>query len=364
MPLKELERLAAVNRFLKLEISKEKELQEIVELAAQICGTPTALITLIDQDTQHIKFKVGFDPDKTSRKEAFCSHVIKQQDVMVVADAREDERFAFNPLVTGGPKIRFYAGAPLTTGDGQHLGSLCVIDQQPRALSPTQQQMLRALAKQVIQLLEFDTSLQILKQQYVAARESEIKLRSFFESESSCHLLIGRELEALAFNKALADFVQTIFGVRIATGMKVTDYINGGYVKEFIKNYKLAFLGQPVKLKRKLEYPGRAIWWYFSFDPARNQDGEIIGVSYNATDVTQLVQQEEKVLAQNRSLEEIAWIQSHELRRPVASIMGVMNVIKEGAYQAEREDLEMLEKAVLELDERIKQMARISENNA
>ena len=90
MPLKELERLAAVNRFLKLEISKEKEIQEIVELAAKICGTPTALVTL-------------------------------------VADTLLDNRFVDNPLVTGGPGIRFYAGAPLTTQDEFNLGSLCVI---------------------------------------------------------------------------------------------------------------------------------------------------------------------------------------------------------------------------------------------
>ena len=82
MPLRELERLVTVNRFLKLEISKEKELQEVVELAAKICGTPTALITLIAEDTQHIKFKVGFEPETTSRADAFCNHVIEQDEVI------------------------------------------------------------------------------------------------------------------------------------------------------------------------------------------------------------------------------------------------------------------------------------------
>lgn len=364
MPLKELERLASVNRFLKLEISKEKELQEIVSLAAQICGTPTALITLIDQNTQHIKFKVGFKPDKTSRKEAFCSHVIQQQEVMVVGDALKDERFAQNPLVIGGPKIRFYAGSPLTTEDGHALGSLCVIDQQPRELTTGQQQMLKALSKQVIQLLEFDTSLQILKEQYIAAKTSETKLRSFFESESSCHLLIGREMEILTYNKALAIFVQDMYGVKVNTDMKVTDYINATYQGDFIRNFKKALNGTPVKMERRLDYPGRTIWWYFSFDPARNPDGDIIGVSYNATDVTQLVLEQQKVQAQHNSLDAIAWTQSHELRRPVASIMGLMNVIKAAGYQAEQEDLLMLEQAVDELDERIRHIVDLTESRS
>lgn len=135
MPLRELERLQAVNRFIKLEISKEKELQEIVELAASICGTPTALITLIGEDMQYIRFKTGFKYNTTRRKDAFCNHVIEQDELFMVLDTDLDNRFINNPLVTGGPHIRFYAASPLTTQDGHHLGSLCVIGQAPGELS-------------------------------------------------------------------------------------------------------------------------------------------------------------------------------------------------------------------------------------
>lgn len=354
MPLKELERLQAVNRFLKLEISKEKEIQEIVELAARICGTPTALVTLVGDDTQYVKFKTGSDLVTTSRQDAFCSHAIQQQAVMTVNDTLLDQRFAHNPLVTGGPLIRFYAGAPLTTEDGHNLGSLCVIDQSPRKLTGHQKEMLQILSRQVIRLLEFDTSVQILKEQFVAARNSEIKLRSFFESASSCHLLIGRELEIVAYNKALADFVMEIYRVKIATGMRVTEYVHPAYVGDFTANFYTALAGTSVQLERRLQYADHAKCWYFTYDPARNPDGEIIGVSYNATDISALKEQQDKVEAQNASLREIAFIQSHELRRPVASIMGLMNILRADERAAAIEELGMMEKAVAELDEKIR----------
>lgn len=117
MPLREILRLQAVNRFLKLEIDKEKELQAIVELAARICGTPTALITMVDDDTQYIKFKVGSDLETTDREQAFCNELIKLFEVLMVPDALLDKRFQNNPNVIGGCGIRFYAG-----GSADHTG--------------------------------------------------------------------------------------------------------------------------------------------------------------------------------------------------------------------------------------------------
>lgn len=353
MPLRELERLAAVNRFLKLEISKEKELQQIVELAAKICGTPTALITLIDADTQFIKFKIGFKYDTTSRADAFCSHVIQQDQVMMVPDAHLDERFAANPLVTDDPSIRFYAGSPLTTQDGLNLGSLCVIDQQPKELNDLQQQMLAALSKQVIQLLEFDSSIKILKDQFIASKRSEIELRSFFESSIDCHLLLGKNFEVLAFNKAIETIVATAYNRTLVRGNEMTEYLNPKFKDDFYKNYQEALKGTAAFEQRKINYGDRQIWWLIKYEPAFNPDGEIIGVSVNSTDVTVRVEHEQTVTEQNKSLREIAFIQSHELRRPVASIIGLMNLLKSDERVADIAELELMEKAVAELDEKI-----------
>lgn len=295
MPLKELERLQAVNRFLKLEISKEKELQEIVGFAAEICDVHTALITLIDEDLQHIRFRVGFDRTTTSRQEAFCNHVIEQDDIMIINDALLDGRFVNNPLVTSEPNIRFYAGAPLTTTDGHNLGSLCVIDQMPKELTNTQQKMHHMLSRQVIQLLEFDSSLSILKEQYISARRSEVELLSFFENSIDCHMLLGKDFELLAFNRSVERIIRRERGLELQRGEQMGLYLHPDILQDFYLNYLRALKGTAVFEQRKLGYGENFIHWVIKFEPALNQSGEIIGVSVNAADATLRVIQEEKV---------------------------------------------------------------------
>jgi hypothetical protein len=286
MPQRELERVKAVDRFLKLELSKESELQEITNLAAEICGTPTALITFIDKDTQYIKFKKAFEYDVTERQNAFCHHVIEAEEILVIPDAMLDERFVNNPLVTGNPNIRFYAGSPLTTNDGHQLGSLCVIDQEPGQLSAIQQRMLQALAKQVIQLLEFDESIQILKEQCIEATRNEIELRSFFESSIDNHLLLGKEFEVLAFNKAWESYVYMAYGLKLQRGKLMDAYLHPDNVEVFYSDYCKALKGTAVFVQRKLKHQSDYVWRIIKFEPAFDGNGKIIGVSVNSTDIT------------------------------------------------------------------------------
>ncbi len=361
MPTKELERLKAVDRFLNFEFSKEKELQEIVRLAAQICGTPTALITLIDQNTQHIKFKQAFNFDTTARSNAFCNHVIESTDVLVVPDALQDTRFVHNPLVTTDPHVRFYAGAPLTTHDGHNLGSLCVIDQSPKQLSDLQQQILQAFSKQVIQLMEFEESLKILKDQYVEAKRSEIELRSFFESSIDCHLLLGKDFEILAFNKAWNNYAETSYGMPLLRGKSMTHYLHPENLRQFYQDYQKALKGTAVFTERKINQPDNEAWHIQKFEPAFDNYGQIIGVSVNSADVTSKVTQEQIVETQNDSLKEIAFIQSHELRRPVASILGLMEILVLDGHVDKIEELQLLKAAVAELDKKIRQIVNYAD---
>jgi PAS domain S-box-containing protein len=272
---------------------------------------------------------------------------------MIVPDALKDERFVNSSLVTGDSCVRFYAGSPLTTHDGHNLGGLCVIDQAPRQLTSNQQQMLRILSKQVINILEFDSSLEILKEQFIEAKSAENKLRSFFESFSSCYILIGKDLEILDYNKASANFVKGKYHAKISAGMKVTNYLHQP-LPAFISNYNKALNGMPVTIERQVKYTDETIWWSFTFAPAHDPEGGIIGVSFKATDITKRMEDAQKVSAQNESLRQIAYIQSHELRRPVASIMGLMNIFKYDDYTTTREELLMMQAAVDELDEKIR----------
>lgn len=154
-PSNEVERLSALARYDILDTPIEESFDDLTALAAHICDMPVALVTFVDDHRQWIKSSYGIDDlRETARDIAFCAHTILETDVMVVPDAHEDQRFDDNPLVTGAPHVRFYAGMPLITEEGYALGSLCVLDQKPNVLTDAQLDTLRRLGRQVQLLLE------------------------------------------------------------------------------------------------------------------------------------------------------------------------------------------------------------------
>jgi len=154
MPLlDEVARLQALRDLAILDTAAEESFDELTRTAALVCQMPIALISLIDENRQWFKAKVGLDASETPRAVAFCDHAIRQSDELLeVVDATKDPRFSGNPLVTGAPDIRFYAGAPLVDAAGHALGTLCVIDRRVRQLEPWQREVLGNLARQVVRL--------------------------------------------------------------------------------------------------------------------------------------------------------------------------------------------------------------------
>ncbi len=151
----ETSRLDALKALMILDSPEEKAYDDLTRFAAELCDAPIALITLVDDKRQWFKARVGLQVTETPREHAFCAHAIQDpSSVMIVTDATRDPRFASNPLVTGAPNIRFYAGAPLVTSTGHALGTLCVIDNRPRQLDAAQIERLQFLAAQVISKLE------------------------------------------------------------------------------------------------------------------------------------------------------------------------------------------------------------------
>lgn len=153
-PSQEAQRLEALRQYHILDTPAEQSYDDITALAAFICDVPIALISLVADHRQWFKSKVGVTVDETSRDVSFCAHAIVTGKTMVVNDALADQRFADNPLVTCAPDIRFYAGVPLVTPTAQAIGTLCVIDRQPRELTTKQLKTLEALARQVVLQLE------------------------------------------------------------------------------------------------------------------------------------------------------------------------------------------------------------------
>ncbi|MEH2376495.1 response regulator [Nostoc sp.] len=181
LPDHETERIESLLQYKILDTRSETAFDDLTHLASYICGTPIALISLIDSDRQWFKSKVGMEALETPRDVAFCAHAILQPEVFIVPDATKDERFATNPLVTSDPNVRFYAGVPLINPEGYGLGTLCVIDHVPRNLSPEQVEALRILGRQVIKQLEMRRNLASLVLASDTRKQSQKGRKQFFQ---------------------------------------------------------------------------------------------------------------------------------------------------------------------------------------
>lgn len=154
LPAGEAQRMQTLRSYRVLETTAEQPFDDLVKVASIVCQTPIALVSLVDEARQWFKARVGLDATETPREQAFCAHAIHGSEMLEVVDAAHDPRFANNPLVKGGPEIRFYAGAPLVGHNGHAAGTLCVIDRRPRVLTKEQREALVALGRVATHLLE------------------------------------------------------------------------------------------------------------------------------------------------------------------------------------------------------------------
>lgn len=217
VPLNERERLDALESYNILDSLPENDYDEITKLASFICQTPISLVSLIDNDRQYFKSKIGLQQSETSRDYAFCAHsILSPGERTVVADARLDKRFQDNPLVTGEPHIVFYAGLPLISPEGFALGTLCVIDKKPRSLSEEQLDALKSLSNQVVKLLE-------LRKSHRLFGEAQKKLQDY-----------SNEMEAFAYTTS-HDLKEPARMVR--SFMRLLDEKYGGQLNEEARKY-------------------------------------------------------------------------------------------------------------------------------
>ena len=216
--------LAALDTYDILDTPAEQGFEDVTLLASRICDTPVALVSLVDRDRQWFKARTGFPRCETDLNSSVCKFVLTEPDILVIPDLTRDSRTAANPLVTGGPRIRFYAGAPLRTPEGVTIGSLCVIDSAPRpaGLSESQQETLRALARQVITLLELRRKSAAQTRAAEVQRESEARqsgalriaqLGTYqWDIATDAVILDARAREIFGFSESEGTTAQEVFG--------------------------------------------------------------------------------------------------------------------------------------------------------
>ena len=318
----ELLRVAALCQLQILDTAPEERFDRITRMAQRLFGVPIALISLIDDDRQWFKSKQGIDASQTPRRTSFCGHAILRESAFIVPDTLQDERFHDNPLVTGPPHIRFYAGMPLHGPNGYRVGTLCLIDQAPRAFAESQITVLADLAVWA----ELELDILTVKQATALAREKETRLQAIVESAGDAIITIDEKSCIKTFNPAAA----RIFGysAESLTGQHASQLIAQAYHARIgIYMRELLAHGLKPETQSRMEVMGqRADGTAFEAEMVVSQiqvegQREFIGIVRDISEGKKI----------ERMKNEFVSTVSHELRTPLTSIQGSLGLLIGGA---------------------------------
>ncbi len=316
-------RLEELQAYQILDTAPEEALNELAELASLCCDVPISLITMIDKHRQWFKVNIGLDVNETTREAAFCRHALHNpKELLIVNDSLKDPRFINNPLVLGKPNIRFYAGAPLETPNGNVLGTLCVIDRKPRKLSANQKKVLQLLSKKAIDYLNARKT--ILEQKDKIATNAA-KLKKLTNNVSGGIFQLKKSPGNNIKFEFISDGIKKLYpSISIKQWKKKPeigfDMIHPDDLTKFKEHFKASF----NKLT-SLHYEYRVIskgenkWHTVNAKPEKLDDGSVVWYG-SFQDITRHVECQV-------AMQQISFDISHVLREPVTSLLGLTAMI-------------------------------------
>jgi two-component system sensor histidine kinase VicK len=301
LPANEQERLAALYSYHILDTATEKDFDELTELASAICGTPIALISLVDKDRQWFKSHHGLDVSETDRALSFCAYAInKPDDLMQIEDAKKDKRFKDNQLVTGDPNIVFYAGVPLVDEGGNALGSLCVIDRERRQLNDMQQSALKILAAQVIsklklrkKLLELETAgKRIHKLNALLTNKEQEAMQIIEHTPMAMALHVGEDMIIRFANKPMLKAWgkdEMVFGMSFSKALPELAALD--FPRTMRQVYRKGITYEQTEAHMSYMHEGqiKEFYYNYAFIPLKLPDGSVWGILNTAHDTTKVV---------------------------------------------------------------------------
>lgn len=348
-------RLAALDSYQILDTPPEKELNEIAEIASAICDMPISLISLVDEHRQWFKAKEGLKAKQTPRKDSFCQHALQNaEEVLVVDNPRGDERFKDNPLVLGDPYIRFYAGAPLVTPGGHVLGTLCVIDSKQRTITDSQKKALQLLAKKAIDYLE---TRKVLLDQNREIERSVVKLKKLTDQAPGAiyqfEMKPNGQTSFPFISRGLMDLHPMLDAGELKKGLaSAFDYTypdDLDYIQQSIHESYLHLTEWNVEYR--VIAPDNSVRWHWAkAHPEREADGTVVWYGT----VQDITERKEYI----STLEQMLFDISHVLRRPVATMLGLISVSEDNDMQPQelREHLDLMKGVTEEMDSYLRQL--------
>jgi PAS domain S-box-containing protein len=335
VPANESERLQALCQYNILDTESEKAFDDLAQLAARICHAPTALVSLVDANRQWFKSRVGVDIHETPRDIAFCGYTILGTTPLVISDALKDERFSTNPLVTGPPYIRFYAGVPLITSDGYALGSLCVIDDKPRGITNDQLETLQVLSRQVVAQLE-------LRRHLLEAADQESRVRFQQVADSAPILIWVDDLKqhTTFLNHYWSQLVDLLEGDALQETW--TQLIHADDVRLRAERYEHAFqTQQSYTVEYRIKARGGDRWLLETGIPRFLPDGTFDGLTGSCVDISDRKEAESHLQHAHAELVRVTQLKdaflanmNHELRTPLNAILGMSEALREEVWGA------------------------------